>query len=258
MTRKLLLVTAIATAASLLSCSGDLADPAIVNSPRIIAMRCLPPEVQPGETVTVEALTAFVPPGSVYTWSLCQVNLLLGAASCNQPQYLTTLGTGSSITMTVPTDALQGIPPAGQLQGISVYVALDIQSPPGTVGLVRPTGIRVVTVSTNPSPHVNPTIDRVLINGSESPGLLTPPSDVILEGDAGPAQVYIDPSTGVTVTETLSFHWFVSDGNIDSDSTEPNLTTGKASTIWHYAGTAPPQEWVVLNDSRGGVDWWVP
>lgn len=241
-----------------LACSGSLADPAIVNTPRILAMRASPPEVQPGDKVTIDVLTAFVATGSIYTWSLCEVNVVLGAASCADSQYLTTLGTGASITMAVPADTLSAIPPAEQVSGISLYVALDIRSPQGAAALVRPQGVRVVTVSTNPSPHVNPLISWVLVDGSEIPTLLPAPSDVNLEADAGPPQVYVDPTSGITVTETLSFDWFVTDGSIDSDSTEPELIGGKASTIWHYAGTAPPQEWVVLYDSRGGVNWWVP
>jgi hypothetical protein len=249
-----------AFAAILAACGANIADPAIVTGPRILAVRAEPPEVAPGGTVRLDALVVDTAGSTTsYTWSLCILDPVLGAGSCTDPAHLTPLSTGKTAVLTVPANALDAIPAAQRATGISLFVALHVQTAGGT-GLVRPDAIRSVRVSENLTPNVNPSLEWVTIAGSERPFPLLPDSYVTIETKAsiGSVQTYVDIPTGVTVKEVLRVHWFVSDGDIGDSTTEPDHATGLESTVWHHTSTDPPQVWVVLYDGRGGIDWRVP
>lgn len=240
----------------LAGCQASVADPAIVTGPRILAVRAEPPEVAPGEAVRLEALVVDTAGATSWTWSLCALDPVLGSESCAEPERLTPISTEKSPVLIVPTNALMGLSDEQRMAGIPVYLSLNVAAIDGPA-LSRPIAVKSVRISERPERNRNPVISFVTLAGSEHPVEVLPDSWVTIEGKAAPGSLesYVDAPTGIVVKETLRFHWFVSDGSVGETTTEPEPDSGLASTIWHHTGAEPAHAWVVLYDTRGGVDW---
>lgn len=89
-------------------------DESIVTSPRVVAVRAVPPEVRPGETVSLEALVldaAGPVDAPALDWSFCLARFGADAtddalpARCAAGDGLSPIGRGATVEATVPLDA---------------------------------------------------------------------------------------------------------------------------------------------------------
>jgi hypothetical protein len=103
--------------------------------------------------------------------------------------------------------------------------------------------------------NLHPAIDALATPQSVRPGQVVSLSVRASEGSAEPFVVYV-PERSVLVdrTETLNAWWYVTDGTLSR--AQRRLSGGSASTQWTAPkNTATVLGWVVLRDSRGGMDW---
>lgn len=280
-------------AVSLSGCAPDLGDPASrVDAPRVLAIRADPPEVKPGEEVSYRALVAG-PEGTVESpalvWSFCaspkpitEDNAV--SAACLGDEVIPVGGPSAGVEAAIPIDACAIFgpdPPPGGLRP---------RDPDVTGGFYQPVRARAAgltafarsrIVCNLPSAPVDVAADlakRYRVN--ENPRIGT------LRATAGGAEIDLDHvpvgarvrlSAGwraedaesflmfdpdaariVERREALWISWFATAGDLADEQTgraedDPALTT---ETTWDAPQVAGAVHlWLVLRDSRGGVDF---
>ena len=250
--RRVTLACALAVLAA--ACEQDVADRTYVDQLRVLGVRAEPPEIAPGGTATLDALV--VDPVEqrpiTLTWALCTPEANDGVSSCTDPANVLPLGVGTSLTMTVPGDVLDGLPAEMQARGIDAYVVLLAEA-----GEASEAAYKKVRISTNPAPNANPAIDSVLVDGEDlDPQPVESGEKVTLVAVAtsGSQQSYVD-SIGETQVEDMRFSWLQSiEGTLEDPVSFAN-DAGEATTTWIPKGTDPATLWVVLRDPRGGIAW---
>jgi hypothetical protein len=284
----LLLAVATATCAPSLG-PGD----ALVTSTRILAVRADPAEASPGETMTLTSLVAG-PAGTVtgarIAWSFCTAPRPLTdndvvSSACMTTSALVGAGAGPSITATLPADGCSIFGPdttaVGQRptdpDGTGGYyqpLRLDLAGADLTFDLARIhcdladadatlASAFAAAYRLNQNPQLLPLQAAI---GSAPAALTAIPAGarVTLEASwpASSAETfayYDEASQTVTSQrESMQVAWYVSGGTLDTESTgraanDPATTTDDGWTAPGAAGTV--HLWVVLRDSRGGVDF---
>lgn len=276
------------------SCRPDFnEDTALVTAPRVLAVKSEPAEAQAGAPVTFTAFVA-VPPGSTRVapprWSFCTApkpptedNVV--AAACLDAASLEAVGRGSTIMATTPSNActlfgpnaaasgfrprdpddtggyfqplradLSGAAPAFHLQRVACGLAdasADIASEFGH------------QYSANQNPQLAP-VSATLAGQSVDFDRVPAGAQLqlVASWSSADAETYAyfdrNAQTVTTRRESMRVAWYVSAGRLDTQSTgraedDPALTSRNVFTAPNEPGDVTL--WVVLRDSRGGVDF---
>jgi hypothetical protein len=277
----------------LASCRPNLGpDDSLVASTRILAVRADPPEAKPGTRTTFTALVAN-PRGTetdapiVWRWCVAPKPLAennVVSAACLDGSSLTRAGTGASIEAAAPSNgcALFGpdTPPGGfrprdaDLTG-GYYQPLrgDLAGAPPAFALARllcdlaaaPPDVASQFAQEyvpNANPHLQPL--GMTVDGAPASLHAIPPGARVHLGaswPAGDAETYesFDPGlqTLTTRRESMRVAWYASGGTLDTESTGRAEDDSSATTDndWIAPQSGTVYLWLVLRDSRGGVDF---
>jgi len=261
-------------------CRPELAAPdGRLDAPRVLAVRAVPAEARPGETVAFEALIAGpdgpVDPAPDLDWSFCLVRKPTGeenvvAAGClRRGEVLLQEESPTSASGEVPDEACSlfgpEAPPEGRPQDADttggyyqpVRLALGAEV---SIARLRLTcnlaggGAEIAqTLRERHRPNENPELDGW--EGLPADGLAQPGRTYDLRASWAPEAeeryAMYDPRAQAVVErrEALIVSWFATAGDFAHARTEGENT-------W----TAPEAEgavhlWIVLRDGRGGVSW---
>jgi hypothetical protein len=282
----------IAFALALVACKPDLGPPdSHIGATRVLAVKAEPPEVKPGGTVIFRALVAS-PGGTIaeapLVWSFCRApkpiteNNIVSAACLGwlDPFY----GPSPAAAGVTPSDACAlfgpDAPPGGfrprdpdvtggyfQPVRVNLDRAESFALERVTCNLANTSADNARDFGQRYKANQNPTLAAVTASNDGAPIAL----DAIPAGStvtlraawgAGDAESYVrlDPSTQRIEEhrEWLRVSWFASDGAFADDRTgraedEVDAWSENRWTAPVVAGAVPM--WVVLRDSRGGVDF---
>ena len=235
------------------ACGDLVSDRFLVNELRILAMRAEPPEIMPGGSAVLDALIAD-PLGEgrpvSYVWGLCTPDPAAGVASCGEPGRTVPLGVGTSQTITVAADILDGLPPDVQEQGIDLFAVLQASATVGADGEeATDQAFKRVRVSTSTAPNTNP----VIASFASPPPTGTEGEELAFE--AVPTGASMETYEGPTgpITEEMRYTWLATAGELDAAVSYGETTTGIGRVNW--LAETPATLWVVLRDPRGGITW---
>jgi hypothetical protein len=276
------------------ACAPDPGDPAsLLAGPRLLAVRADPPEARPGTAVTYEALVIAAEGTRAeekVSWAFCASpkplteNNSVSAACLNDASVRPIPGAGRVVTATVPVDACAlfgpDTPPGGfrprdpDVTG-GFYQPVRVES----LGLVAFDRHRVQCnlpsapidaaielqqrYHANVSPKLTPLTARI---GSASVALdhLSAGAHVRFEvgwgKDDAEAYAMFDPGAQAIVSrrEALRVSWFATEGQLAEEVTGRGESEPAASTENEWDAPSAPGKvrlWLVLRDSRGGVDF---
>ena len=257
-------------AAAIAGCKPNFGNPAsLVDGPRILAVRAEPPEVRPAMPAMFTALvvspdgTDAAPP---IDWSLCLTpkpldeNNIVSTACLGGDMGIDTVATGSPSAMaTVPANAcaLFGPDPPPQMMG---QPPLRPRDPDVTGGYYQP--LRLVDGDT-----VGFALERVtcdLAQAGADLGAL--PAGAAVDFVTGwpddsveSFPVFDLPSASlITHRESMRVSWFATDGSFQHEVTgrEEDDSATWTDDVWTAPATPGVVHlWIVLRDSRGGLDF---
>ncbi len=291
MTPRLLVL---ATALAATTCVPPLGpDDSLVQSPRILALRADPAEAAPGTLVTFTSLVAGsrgTVKGAAIEWSFCAAPKPLTednavSNACLGPSSLVPAGSGPTATAAIPSDACSLFGPDAASAGARP------RDPDATGGYYQPIRASLLGADTafalarvrcdladanaaaarafaaaytlNQNPRLLPLTARR--DGSPTPLTAIPAAaHVVLEAGwpAASAETfaYFDPVSQAITTqrESMQVAWYSTGGTLDTEST--GRSTSDLATTTDDGWIAPSAGgtvhlWVVLRDSRGGVDF---
>jgi hypothetical protein len=266
-------------AATLAACRPNVEDaPYAIAAERVLAVRGDPPESPPGRPVTYRALIA---PGTSaeLDWSFCVEPKPLTEndvvskdclAQGSPSLMVLARGAGATITATTPPDACQLFgpdPPPGMYRPRDPDVTGGYYQPLSIFGAGSPAvALERILCNLAKAPIDVAAEYRARYTPNRNPTLLDVAADMPLDrvppgatvtlsaswsSDSAETYVLYDPATTsiIEAQEVLSVAWFATEGAF-----ETSRTTG--DNTW----TAPDTEgqiamWIVLRDSRGGVDF---
>jgi hypothetical protein len=277
-----------------LSCVPNLAnDDSLVASTQVLAVRADPAEAKPGTPVTFTALVAS-PRGTVasapITWDFCAAPRPLAddnvvSNSCLDSSSLVPAGNGTSTVATLPANGCSlfgpDTPPGG-FRPVSPDVTGGYYQPlradlPGTdmtfelarihCDLANADATAAAAFAAAYQLNQNPQLLPLTATIAGSPVALTAiptGARVTFEASWPDASAetfaYFDPvSQAVTSQrESMQLAWYSSAGALDTESTgrasdDPATTTDDGWDAPSAPGTV--HLWIVLRDSRGGVDF---
>jgi hypothetical protein len=266
----------------------------LVTAPRILAVKADPPEGKPGTPATYTAVLAAPngtsPPGEVVLRfctapkALTDDNVV--SSLCLDPSGLVLAGTGPAVVAATPGGACALFGPETPAIGGSARP----RDPDVTGGYYQP--LRVDWAGADPTfylarircdladapadvaaeyaqqyvPNANPHLLPlgITVDGADA-SLSAIPAGARVELEAGwPATdaetyAYFDPGSQTLSTkrEAMRVSWYTSDGAFDTESTGRDETDPATTTRNAWAAPTKARQarlWVVLRDSRGGVD----
>lgn len=266
---------------------------ALITSTRILAVREDPAEATPGTKVTFTAFVAG-PDGTVTDadvgWSFCTAPLPLTednivSNACLGSSSLVPAGAGSPVAASTPSDGCSvfgpdvsssGLRPAAPDSTGGYYQPLraDLAGTDSAVELVRihcdlanADAAEATAFAKAYTLNQNPTLQPLTATVDGNPTSLTAipaGARAILEASwpASSAETfaYFDAvsQTVTTQRESMQVAWYTSAGSLDTESTgraSDDMTT-TTDDGWDAPGSAGTVHlWVVLRDSRGGVDF---
>ena len=268
-------------------------DPALIVSPRVLAVKSEPAEAAPGTTVAFTALLA-APSSSASaldpSWSFCLASKPVTddnvvASACLTAASLAPAGAGSTISAVLPSDGCTLFgpdPPPGGFRP---------RDPDATGGYFQP--LRVDLLGADPTFHLarlscrlgeasadiatafaaayvanqNPTLSPLSASSEDNEvDLAAIPRGAQVELTASwsaedvESYAYFDLAQQAIVTrrEAMTVSWYTSGGKLmlassGRSETDPELTATNQWTAPSEAGTS--ELWLVLRDSRGGADF---
>jgi hypothetical protein len=265
----------------------------LVTSTRILAVRADPAEAAPGTRVTFGALVA-APSGAVagpdIAWSFCTAPKPLTednvvSDACLGASALVTAGAGAIVSAATPRagcslfgpdTASPGFRPRDP-DGTGGYyqpLRLDLQGADSAFALVRihcdlpnasadEASAFAAAYKMNENPQLLPLAATVA--GAATPLTRIPAGARVglratWAASSAETFAYFDPSTQEVTQqrESMQVAWYANAGSFDGESTGRASTDMATTTdnVW----TAPSRAgaysfWIVLRDSRGGVDW---
>ncbi len=268
----------------LLACGPELPRYGLLDGPRLLAVRADAPTLFETETTVVDALT-YDPSGDPVdiAWSWCPwvgdsnsgfaclvSEQDFAAAVPSAPPY--DLGTESTATWSYGVAAadLQAFctmasstlpPPKGSFfppectDSMQIWFRAAIDG--GTIEAVKEV---TVAFHTGVERNVNPTLDRILLDGTSLDANPTATPEDTLDWEAIPAKGTAQESAELGRTEELLWSWFSSAGESEWQRTgtiDGDVSIDDASTNeWTAPDEAGDVDFaVVLRDERGGVDW---
>jgi hypothetical protein len=279
---------------ALAGCEPDLSlDDGLLTEPRVLAVRGEPAEAKPGAAVEFTAFIAApegAPPSASVVWDFCTApkpptenNVV--SSECLGASSLVRAGTGSSIMATTPRDGCSlfgpDTPPGGfrppdpdVTGGYYQPLRADLGAASPVFHLARllcglgaaPADIAsefAAEYVPNENPRLLP-LAFTLDGSSVSPDAVPLGAHVTLQASWAPTDAetyaYFDRTAEVVTTrrEAMSVSWYVTAGTLEAPATGRDDNDSASSTF--NAWTAPESAqrtllWVVLRDSRGGVDF---
>jgi hypothetical protein len=270
-----------------------ISDDARVTTPRILAVRADPAEAKPGASITFTALVAG-PGGAVQApaivWSFCQAPKPLNednvvSNACLESASLIAAGSGPSVAAATPLNACSlfgpDAPPGavrprdadetgGYYQPLRVDLAgwdRTIALPRITCNLANASGATATAFAQAYTPNENPKLLPLVAAVGGAPVSLDavgPCARVDLTA-SWPAQsaetyAYYDAASGTVGSkrEAMSLAWYASGGGLEREATgraEDDLATMSSNTWTAPTAAGASHLWIVLRDSRGGVDF---
>jgi hypothetical protein len=266
-----------------------------VTSTRLLAVKAEPPEAKPGSVVTLTSLVASpegTVARAGIAWSFCVAPKPLTtdvvvSTACLDSSSLVPVGVGPAVYAQTPDNGCRifgpDTPPGdfrprdpdvtggyyqpmraelagGGLSFDLLRIACDLGDAPATVAAAF-----AKQYVANQNPHLgglSGTIDGAPLTQAGIPGGSRVTLSVGWSDADAETYVWLDPSTQTLAAkrESLRVAWYSSLGAFDTESTgraEDDLET-TTSSVW----TVPPVDapatahlWLVLRDSRGGVDF---
>jgi hypothetical protein len=264
----------------------------LVTAPRILAVQAEPPEAKPGAIATYTALVVS-PQGTMaaptvdWRWCIAPEPMTENgavASACLDAASLLPAGTGPTLSAATPADGCSlfgpDTPPGGfrprdpdATGGYYQPLRSDSSGAPTTFDLVRilcdlgraPAAIVSQFASSyvpNANPHLLPlvaTVSGVAIDLDAVPAGAA--VDLQAAWPAADAETfeYFDPDTQTLSTqrEAMRVAWYTTAGALATESTgraSGDLLTTTTNT-WTAPSSGTAHLWLVLRDSRGGVDF---
>ncbi len=264
-------------------------DDALITSTRVLAVRSDPPEATPGTKVTFTALVAS-PSGAVaaapIAWSFCSApkpltddNVVSNA--CLDSSSLVAAGGGITVTAATPSNGCSSFgpdAPAGSFRpqdpditgGYYQPLRVELAGAPTAFELAR---IRcdlanagataaaqfAAAYINNANPHLLPLTANGRAIASIAAGARVTLAASWPAEDAE-TYAYFDLASQAVTTkrEAMQVAWYSSGGSLDTESTgraEDDLATASEDGWTAPATTGVAHLWIVLRDSRGGVDF---
>ena len=266
---------------------------ALITAPRVIAVRAEPAEAKPGSTVLLHALVASPAGASAEPprWAFCVApeplteDGIVSNACLDGAADLRPVGEGTSLTASTPPDGCSLFGPdtsAGAARprdpdasgGYYQPLRIDLGTPVVAVDLLR-ISCDLASASAGAAaafaqayvPNENPVLLPLVATVSGS----TVGLDAIKVGtrvnltaswpsSSAEKYAYYDASTDAVRTqrESMTVAWYSSSGSIDREATgrtadDPGTSSDNFWTAPSAAGAS--RIWIVLRDSRGGVDF---
>lgn len=277
--------------ALVVACAPNLtSDDWLITSARVIAIRGEPPETKPGGTATFTAFIADPTGGShkepVFAFCTApkpSVENAVVSTACLGDGALVPLGSGDSVTKALPASACTLFGPIAAPGGFrprdpdptgGYYQPLRValEGAPPTFHLARIScGVEnasndvATEFATTYVPNQNPHIASLgaAIGGHTASLDAVPPGarvDLSVTWTDTDAEhyVYFDPSTLTltSVREAIQVAWYASRGALDAESTSRSADDEALSVAnaWTAPASGTSELWIVLRDSRGGVD----
>ena len=270
--------------AAVAGCKPDFGTPAsLVTERRILAVRAEPPEVRPTESAVFTALVVS-PDGTVASpavdWSLCVTpkpldeNNIVSSACLTAAGVMPVAAATASTMATVPANAcalfgpdpppqMMGQPPLRLVDGADTGLALERV----TCDLAQAGADLAVQYGMTYRANANPSLQPLTAMVGGAPIALTalPAAQAIDFSVGWPAdavesfQVFdVAAAALVPHRESMRVSWFASAGSFlhevtGRDETDTATTTANSWTAPSTPG--PVHLWIVLRDSRGGVDF---
>lgn len=254
---------------------------AIVDEPRVLAIRSEPAEAKPGTEVRYRALLAGPegPLTELPRWAFCTApkpptedNVV--SSECIGPDLLVDLGTTDKPSATLPSDGCRlfgpDTPPGefrprdpdatgGYYQPVRADVLGDIafglsritcKLPTAPTQVARDYDLHYVT-------NENPVLEPFVFASAPASSAVTLTAS--WPADSVEAYLYYDAlgQRLVERREAMRVSWYATAGALDVDASavgEDDSATS-VSTTWHTPASGEAWLWIVLRDSRGGIAW---
>jgi len=246
----------------------DLGDAALVDGLRLLGVQAEPPEAAPGQSVKLTAWVVDTHGGSIdVSWSACLLpsnGTANPACTDGSGNGLVALGSGESITITMPAVDAATLGPPDDTDGVYVPIVAHVRGTDDALDAVYRLRARVFTVPgctlTPPypphcEPNQNPTLDSVdplqdtpIVAHADSRWSLQPQ----YSGDSS-EEYEVPGSFNPEVFERLTTQWFSSAG------TFPQMPVGGSGVQELVLDRALPPVggivdiWIVGHDDRGGT-----
>jgi hypothetical protein len=238
-------------------CAADLTDASLVEGLRLLGVQAEPPEAQPGDAVTLQAWVVDTHGRAITVdWSYCTLpsNGLANPACITGSDGVVALGSGTSLDINLPTVSRDQLGPADASDGIYLPIVVHVR-----VDGDRVDGIYRFRIQGDEIRNNNPIFKN--IEGLDVP--MMPPNQAPQPTHQGQVwtlgarytnpEIYVIPSTGATVTETLTTQWFATAGTF-ADA----VSGGLAYDGFTIDRKLPPRGgkidlWAVGHDERGGT-----
>ncbi len=280
-------------AGAMVACAPNLGtDDWLVTGPQILAVKADPPEAKPGAQATYTALVATpigdaVSPDVTWRWCVAPKPLTENGAvssACLDASSLMAAGAGASVVASSPTNACAlfgpDTPPGGfrprdpdPTGGYYQPLRAAFGGAPIAFDLARlecnlanasadiATAFAKAYVP-NANPHLSPLVATVA-GRPASLDAIPPGAGVALEASWPPGDAetfaYFDQASQTVTTqrEAMRVAWYVTAGVLSTESTgrdadDPATTT---DNVWVAPSLGTATLWLVLRDSRGGVDY---
>jgi hypothetical protein len=266
----------------LAACAPEPGPPdSLVDRPRVIAIKAIPPEVQPGVSASFQVL-AVGPSGpldsSSATWAVCRDPLPLTdtgtvAAACLGNLPAVAQGAGPSIATSSDACAIFGPVPSSTTR--------RPRNPDATGGFFQPVRVETSGVTAFAQERlICPLTQAPLVVAADFQNRYVPnqnpaiasfeasaPLDSVAKGARLQLTVTWDPSSAevfpvydpvnqrlVDTPEVMSVTWYATGGLMAQDRTGPTGPSSSSNVWTAPLGPGPVVLWAVLRDSRGGLD----
>jgi hypothetical protein len=263
-----------------------------VTSPRILAVRAEPAEAHPGATITFDALVAAPPglPAGAPAWSFCvapkpltEDNVVSDA--CFDASQLRAAGEGATVAAATPSNGCSLFgpnTPAGGLRprdpdatgGYYQPLRVDLGTSDPTLAPVRiscdlasASAASAAAFAQAYVPNRNPQLLPLIALASGAAVALDAVPvgthlDLTASWPARSAETYAYYDTALdtvgTKRESMTLAWYSSSGAFDREATgraEDDMATFSSNAWTAPQSVGTSQLWIVLRDSRGGVDF---
>lgn len=249
--------------AMMAACGDDFSRPSEIDKLRVLAIQADPPEVSsPGET-QLSALVVGVDTPVTYLWSVCFApGPGTSGYACLDPSAEILIGADAEPTVQIPD--LTAFLESPELEdfdlsledGFEALVRLVVEAPGGE----SLETVKTVLISQSSAPNKNPTLDGVEADGAaldEAPVEVAAGTAIALEPLWADETLEPFVSADGATTETALFSWFAEAGELDRDRSTDKVAdnTWTAPALDEGESFREVRLWLVMRDSRGGVDW---